>query len=334
MKNGNNSLYDIYSFVRKFVGRVWKHKLDHESLTFLVFLFISVGFWCVQSLREERIVPLRYQLEIRDVPSKIIFTSDVPREIVANVKGRGFYFLEYYFEGTHKVSVSFSDIEKSIGGHAVIDPKTWKQVFARVLPDGVELDATSLPVVDFFFSTGYHKRVPLVFGGKVNPGTQYLITGMRVYPDSVDVYAPLSMFDSINAAYTLDTVFSSVEDSICCTLPIVMQRGAKAMPDSATIMVGVDLYTEKVLEVPIYCENIPQNMVLRTFPSKAKVKCHVSMTLFDSIKPDDFIVVVDYNSLVPNASSCKLYVREYPNGVCHVTLQSDIVEYVIEHYSE
>ena len=56
----------------------------------------------------------------------------------------------------------------------------------------------------------------------------------------------------------------------------------------------------------------------------------VSATLFSNITPDDFIVVVDFNSIKPDDRKCRLLVRDVPEGVSNVKVSPEMVDYVIE----
>lgn len=328
-------LHDLYMLLCAMGRNVRRFRLSRDFLTFLVFFFVSVLLWGFISLRETRSVPVEYKLVIKGVPDKVVFTSDVPQTVTLYIRGRGFSFIEYVLQKGPKrtLILNYAQLEKSTG-RFTLDMKVWKAALENELIAGLVLD-NSLPyVLDVYFSLGYHKRVPVYFKGHVDTSSQYLLTDAMLLPDSVDVYAPIAMLDTITAIYTTDTVFADVEHDIECNLPLSVQRGVKCLPDSARFMARVDLFTEKTLEVPIYSENIPQNKVLRTFPQRAMVKFHVSMALFDSISAEDFLVLVDYNSITPTTERARLKLTQSPTNVSHVSLQPEDVEFVIEQFSE
>ena len=76
---------------------------------------------------------------------------------------------------------------------------------------------------------------------------------------------------------------------------------------------------------------MPAGKVLRTFPSKVKVRFTVSSSMFRSIKPEQFSVVVDYKELAVSPSDkCNLYLRAYPHSASNPRLEMNRVDYLIE----
>ena len=107
-------------------------------------------------------------------------------------------------------------------------------------------------------------------------------------------------------------------------------HGIKVIPDSIDLQIFVDLFTEKTVSVPIYCENIPSNKVLRTFPLKANITFRVSANQFNNANEDNFVVVVDYNQIKEDSKNCKLILRSQPAGVSNIRISPETVEFIIE----
>ena len=71
--------------------------------------------------------------------------------------------------------------------------------------------------------------------------------------------------------------------------------------------------------------------VLRTFPSKVTVRFTIGASLFRTIKPNLFKVVVDYEELAANPSDkCTLQLRSVPRSVSKASLEIDRVDYLLE----
>ena len=93
----------------------------------------------------------------------------------------------------------------------------------------------------------------------------------------------------------------------------------------------VDILTEESVEVPIVAINMPEGKVLRTFPSKVNVKFTVGSSLFRNVKPEQFMVVVDYNDILANPSDkCILRLRRQSRDVTMARLEMKQVDYLIE----
>ena len=133
--------------------------------------------------------------------------------------------------------------------------------------------------VEFIYTKGKAKKVPVKLQGKVALDRQYYISDIIYSPDSVMVYAPQEILDTITAAYTQALNFEDVADTIRRRVNLADVRGAKFIPSFDDVTLLVDIYAEKSVEVPIRGINFPPDKVLRTFPSKVQVTFQVGLSL-------------------------------------------------------
>ena len=107
--------------------------------------------------------------------------------------------------------------------------------------------------------------------------------------------------------------------------------GVKLIPATVKVSFYPDILTEEEVEVPIQAINMPEGKVLRTFPSKVKVKFTVGASKFRMVKPEMFTVVVDYSDLERHSSDkCQLHLRAFPNIVRGARVEMATVDYLIE----
>ena len=305
-------------------------RINRNFLVFLIFLAIAIAFWFMQTLKESSSTQFVYDIRLTNVPKEVIFTSDIPKSIAISVTGRGWALLQYMSRKESKeLIVDFKDIEKS-RSKLTLDNNLWRRLLMHRFGSTIKF-VTAIPSTqEVYYSNGTVKRVPIVFDGKITTELQHLLCGVHLYPDSTDIIAPTYMLDSITEVHTRYQEFKNLDDTLTTVIPLHTATGIKVIPDSVKIDICVDLFTEKTVEVPIYCENIPSNKLMRTFPSKAKVTFHVSATLFNKITPEDFIVVVDYNEAKTGQSKCTLQLRSKPEGISHARITPQAIEYVIE----
>ena len=318
------------AFVRRFFRRFKFVTVNREIMVFLLFFLVAVGFWLSQTFKDHTTVNLEYELRIVNQPKNLILTSDMPATVSTSVSGRGFSIMQYLVKKRHKVlNVDYNDLPK-MGGVLTIDNYVWKKTLTKELPKGVTIQSVTPSTVEVYYSMGEHKQIPIEFQGRIRTSEEYLLCGIEVQPKFVDIYAPTAIYDTIKVAYTEPLIMNDVEDTLYLRLPLNRMKGVKMVPDSVNVKVCVDLFTTKTLKVPIYCENIPHNKILRTFPLMADVTFKVSATMFNHIKEEDFIIVIDYNSIKPQDKKCKLIIRESPQGIYNIKLNPEVVDYVIE----
>lgn len=307
-----------------------KLKINREFMVFIVFLLVSIVFWFVQTFKESTTAKINYKLEITDIPSNIILTSDVPKRVEVTVSGRGFSIIDYLTKSDSRiVEVDYSQFEKS-DGMLVLNNNAWKKIVTSTLGNSLTCTSISPSMLEIYYSTGEHKYVPVVFGGKAKVDGQHVLCGIELEPQHVDIYAPDNQFDTISAIYTEDARYTGLKDTTVVRLALVPPKGVKCRPDSITAKLCVDLYTTKTIKVPIFCENIPEDKVIRTFPLTTNVSFRVSSSLYNHITASDFSIVVDYNTIQPNDKKCDLIVRTVPMGISDVTLSPQQVDYIIE----
>jgi hypothetical protein len=304
--------------------------VNREIMVFLLFLIVAVAFWLSQTFKDHTTVNLEYELKIVNVPKNLIFTSEVPSTIAVAVSGRGFTILQYVMNKQHKVlNVDYNDLPK-MGGTLTIDNYVWKKALTKELPKGVTPQTVNPATVDLYYSMGEHKQIPIVFQGKIRTSDEYMLCGIELQPKYVDIYAPPSIYDTIKVVYTEPYIVNNVEDTLQIHLALNKIKGVKMIPDTVSVKACVDLFTAKTVKVPIYCENIPHNRILRTFPLMADVTFRVSATMFNNITEDDFVIVVDYNTIKTQDRKCKLIIRESPKGISNLKVTPELVDYVIE----
>ena len=185
--------------------------------------------------------------------------------------------------------------------------------------------------MDYIYSRGVAKKVPVAVGGEVSAGRQYYVSEIKVIPDSVVVYAPQGVLNTILTAYTQPFHWTNVTDTLRKHLNLQKLHGVKFVPSSVDVMACVDMYSEKTFEVPVVGMGFPHGKVLRTFPSKVQVTFQVGLRHFKSVKASDFLVGVSYADVLGNKSEkLTLTLKRYPDVATHIRINPSSVDYLIE----
>ncbi|MCQ2132623.1 MAG: CdaR family protein [Bacteroidaceae bacterium] len=305
-------------------------KINHELWVFIVFVCIAVAFWFIQVLKDQTSINIEYQLELKDLPGSVIITSSVPETVNVTVQGRGYALLEFMIKHKNRsVQIEYSDVPHSRGVFT-IDNYVWRKAFAKEFNQGVTLASVNPSIIEIYTSTGDHKQIPVMVNGNIKTQEQYQLCAVNVQPQYVDIYAPSEQFDTIRSISTEMLSLNALKDTTVVRVALNKPKGVKCVPDSVTVTACVDLFTSKTVKVPIYCENIPDDKILRTFPVMAEVAFSVSATMYPNITSDDFVAIVDYNSIHPNDKKCRLMLKGHPEGISNVKLMPEYLDYIIE----
>ena len=148
------------------------------------------------------------------------------------------------------------------------------------------------------------------------------------------------MLDSIQTVYTERQQLTNFTDVKELTVDLRKFTNAKCIPSRVKMKLYPDVLTEESVEVPIEAINMPNDKVLRTFPSKVKVNFVVGANRMRSMPknaetkellPVGFRVVVNYEDLQKSHSEkCPIYILNSPNGVRNVRPAINTVDYLIE----
>lgn len=304
---------------------------SREFLVFLFFVFVSFSFWLLQVLNDDYETEFSVPLRLKNVPGDVVLTSELPGELRIGVKDRGTVLANYMLGQTfYPITLDFKDYEDK-GNRVRIPVSTLMKKIAGQLNQSTKLLTIRPDTVEFIYTKGKAKKVPVKLQGNLALDRQYYVSDIIYSPDSVMVYAPQEILDTITTAYTQAVKLDNVTDTIRRRVHLAKVKGAKFTPDFDDVTILVDIYAEKSVEVPVRGVNFPPDKVLRTFPSKVQVTFQVGLSHFKAITADDFFIGVTYESLLKNkGEKCPVSLKSIPRYVNHVHLNPKEVDYIIE----
>lgn len=307
---------------------------SREFFVFLFFFFIAGGFWLLQTLNNDYEAEFSIPVRLRGVPNNTVITSEPVSELRIKLKDKGTVLLNYMLgKNFYPVTLNFSDY-KAVDNHVRIYASQFEKKILSQLNVSTRLLSMKPDTLEYIYATGKSKLVPVRLSGTVGAGRQYYLSDTIFSPDSVLAYAPAGVLDTITAVYTQPVKQVDISDTLRLQVPLRAQRGVKFVPASVELMLPVDIYTEKTVEVPLHGVNFPADKVLRAFPSKVQVTFQVGLSHFRQITADDFHIYVSYEELL-RLGSDKYTVRlkNIPKGVSQVRFNPEQVDFLIEQIS-
>lgn len=307
---------------------------SREFFVFLFFFFIAGGFWLLQTLNNDYEAEFSVPVRLRGVPNNTMITSEPTSELRIKVKDKGTVLLNYMLgKSFYPVTLDFSDY-KGVDNHVRVFASQFEKKVLGQLNVSTRLVSMKPDTLEYIYATGKSKSVPVRLSGSVSAGRQYYLSDTVFKPDSVLVYAPEGVLDTITAAYTQYVEHESISDTLRRQVSLLTRRGVKFVPASIEMMLPVDVYTEKTVEVPLYGTNFPAGKVLRAFPSKVQVTFQVGLSRFRQITADDFHITVSYEELLRLGSDkYTVELKNVPAGVNQVRFYPEQVDFLIEQIS-
>ncbi len=325
---------NIEQYYRLGIQKIRKFLLSNkckECLVFLFFVLVSFAFWMLQTLDDVYQTEFKVPLRLKNVPKEAVLTSELPNEVRVRVEDRGTVLLNYMLGRTFfPVSFDFNDYRDK-GTHVHIPSAELLKKVAAQLNVSTHLISVRPDTLDFIYTMGKAKKVPVRLNGEVRAGLQYYVSHIGFVPDSVIAYAPQEVLDTLTAAYTERVDLENVADTLHKRVSLQKLKGVKFVPAYNDLSVYVDMYSEKTVEVPIVGINFPANKVLRTFPSKVQVTFQVGLMHFKEISSEDFFIGVTYEDILKtNGDKLLLTLKSVPDYVSHARIIPASVDYLIE----
>lgn len=270
------------------------------------------------------------------VPKNVVLTSEETDTIRMTIRDKGITLAAYmYGDMLKNVKINFKSYAHNNGTGIVTTSELQKIVYQHLVSSS-KIISTKPDKLEFFYNYGANKRVPVRWTGRVIPEDLYFISRVKYYPDSVDVYASQALLDSISVVYSEHLNYVNFRDTLVVNANLEKIKGVKMVPDHIKMEFFTDVLTEEKLDgIPVEGINMPPGKILRTFPMKVTVSFVTGVSVYRSLKPEDFTIVADYDEIAANPSEkCRIYIKKSPPGISRVHLNINEVDYLIEEQVE
>jgi hypothetical protein len=325
------------------MGSIWRlfrdflfSRTNKELLIFVFFIALSGIFWLSMTLNETYEQEFSIPVTVVGVPKNVVLTSEETDTIRMTIRDKGITLAAYmYGDMLKNVKINFKPYAHNNGTGIVTTSELQKIVYQHLVSSS-KIISTKPDKLEFFYNYGANKRVPVRWTGRVIPEDLYFISRVKYYPDSVDVYASQALLDSISVVYSEHLNYVNFRDTLVVNANLGKIKGVKMVPDHIKMEFFTDVLTEEKLDgIPVEGINMPPGKILRTFPMKVTVSFVTGVSVYRSLKPEDFTIVADYDEIAANPSEkCRIYIKKSPPGISRVHLNINEVDYLIEEQVE
>ena len=318
----------VWRTVREFLFT----KASKEFLIFVFFLALSGVYWLSLTLNETNEQEFAVPISVGGVPKNAVLTSDEVDTIRVTIRDNGIVLVTYkYGEALKRIEFPFRNYTHNNGTGQIPISEIQKRIYQNLVSSS-KITAIKPEKMEFYYSYGSKKQVPVRWSGRVIPEELYFISRVSYEPDSVTIFASDDKLDSISMVYTEQLNYVNFRDTLSVDCNLAKLRGVKAVPDHIRVKFFTDVLTEeRISGIPIVGINMPEGKVLRTFPAKTSVSFVAGVSVYRNLKPEDFTIIVDYDEIRRNPSEkCRIYLKKVPSGISRAKLETSMVDYLIE----
>lgn len=292
----------------KVVGNFLFSSLNKEFLIFLFFLLLSGAFWLMMALNETYEEELKVPVRLVGMPRNAVMTDEPADTVKVTVRDKGFTLVTYkYGHWFRPLTFKFATYANEDQGHGAIPAADIIKQVQSQLYGSSKLLSVKPEKLDFYFTYGASKKVPIRFRGKISTSKSYYLAHTEFSPMMVTAYANKKVLDELKYVEIEPFNYRNLQDTIHQNVRLQKIRGVKLVPSTVRLSVYPDVLTEESIEVPVSAVNMPVGMVLRTFPSRVTVRFTIGASQFRMIRPEQFNVVVDYQPwlrILPTNAHC------------------------------
>ena len=313
---------------------------SHELLVFCFFLAVSFGFWVLQALNETFESEVQVRLELGGVPPDVVIIDSLPSSVGITLHDRGLTLARHSISSLFRPNVVTLDFAKYYNGlndgEVYVSSADIIRLFRRRLVSSIKIQAIRPDTLRFSYNHGLSKTLPVKLAGTIRTSAQNYIQSIVLEPDSVKVFAPKAILDTMQAVYSDDFLLENLHKTGSFPIALPEQKLLKYEPKMVSMKVNVGYYTEKTLKVPVIGLNFPAGKKFRAFPQTVTVTFRVESGRFGQVRSDDFMLATTYEELLENTENSKLrlHMKAVPEGVSNVRISPQEIDYLIEQVPE
>ena len=319
----------IQKLKSKLIKSIKSKRLNVFGLFFLLALF----FLIITKLSNTYTETIQLDIILKNKPHAHRISNDSNQKIDITIKTHGFKLLSINIFQP-KVAIDFkTDIALTKDSY-VWTSKNAMTIIQTALGNSVEIISIQPESIVFSFEKMTVKKVPVRLKSNLKMMSGFDVSSdVKIAPDSISIVGSDKQVSKITSIATKTLDLKDVHSSFKQSVEIQNTEDLKKLSlshKSIEISAKVEKFTEGVFEIPITISNLPESTQIIFFPKTISVVYYVSLANYKYIKPNDFRIECDYNSIL-NAEQSFLTPKltKSPELIKSVRLKQDKVEFIL-----
>jgi YbbR domain-containing protein len=313
------------------ISRIRRLMLSTRVVTFLICLGIASLLWVVHALNKNYKYTLKVPVTFLNLPANKLIVGDLPETLDVEIKASG---LKLIFISTKKsidnILIDFNLLKNNAKSQSYcISNGTFN------LKNSINFDVDVIkirPDTLFFSSTkGKYKLLPIKANLKINclPGYS-IVSKPTITPAYVSVSGDSLDLMKIDTVYTNNLILKDIHENISSSVSLKKQYPSiQYSVKDVEVSFNVDKLTEATIKVPIQIRNNKNEKKLKLLPNYVTIKYLVAMKDYESITPNSFKIVVDYQQIIEKKKKLSLEVIRTPSEAKILNIEPSSISYLI-----
>ena len=301
---------------------------------FAFFLMLSIIIWFLNALAKNYTTYIDYPVEYSNFPKERVLIGELPDKLNLRVDAHGYALLRYkliarpepiVFNVSFAMSRSGNDTARSY-----ILTRFVRDQVSRQLPSELQLLDIKPDSLQFRFARSASRIVEIKPDLKFSVDKQFTIKDRVILsPDSARITGPDFMIDTISAVYTSFKDLGMLSRSYEGVAGIAAREYIDISVKEVQCSIELERFTEVNFYVPVDVLNLPDSLVMQTFPSRIKITCNVGLSQYNRIDQNLFHATVDYASIEDGSKRLPVKVLNIPVYVRSFDYNPMTVEFLL-----
>lgn len=299
---------------------------------FLVFLLGSGMAWFFGHLAGHYDSNAAFEVNYGNPPDSLLLKRVSKKHINVRLNASGFQLLLFGFK--HKsIYIDLSSLE-NVEGEYYVSPNSYSDQIEKQLSKFITILEMDRDTMFFDFQKLHKKRLAIVSNVDIGLGPHYLLDkNWKLIPDSISVIGPEDEIRGLDRIETQNVSLSPVSPNFSEEVELQLPKNLKSTTYShKTVRITGEIFkfSERILQVPIDVVNVPEGVVVRTFPEMASILCRDRLDVLKGLEEADFEVTADYAQLKEGGDNIlRLELTKRMDTVNVVQLKDDTVEFIL-----
>ncbi|GGW43180.1 hypothetical protein [Arenibacter certesii] len=299
---------------------------------FLIFLLGSSLAWFISNLAEQYTNEATFDLHYHSSPDSLLLKKVSKKNIRVRLKASGYQLLVFGFKNK-VVNVDLSALRER-GRKYYMSPMDYRGQIENELSKYIEILDMDRDTMFFSFQRLVKKKVGVASMVNIDLDQHYLLDkDVKLTPDSITVIGPEIELADLEFIPTKNMTLTKLTGDFSKTVDLELPTDLENTTYSTNqirVEGEVFKFSERILTVPINVINVPEGVVVRTFPETAEVLCRDRLVNLKKLKENDFEVSADYALFDENDDNIlNLEITKKMESINVVRLKEDKVEFIL-----
>ncbi len=299
-----------------------------EVMTYLLFVVLATVIWYGRSLRAEHDITVDVRVQYVGIPGQVMTAEPLPSTIRATVRDAGMR-LRLYHRKPLQIQVDLTGHFQDDSGELRVSSDLLRTLVARQLQGTTALQHIQPEQIHTTYYTQQQRQLPIHLRHNIRCASGFQLSEQpRLMQSHVMAFGTSHALDTLTRIETQVLSLTDRNDSAVYTVGLIAPKGVRLQQQTVRVRVMAERYSERVMELPIRAEGVPEGRHLLLFPKQIRATMRVGVGRWNEVNEGDVEAVVVY---CDSLDQLPVELRTRNPYLSHLRATPSRVEYLLEN---